>query len=173
MERSAWLNKLEDLHVRHRQGECLSEADAGWYRESRDRLLRAALREQNARVGSSERTRQWLRGDRSIEVDLEAPGWACSASTIDVGAGGFASLLSAPPPEGARIRATLLIPGRPPITEPVRMVDARRQHELVRVAFAFESLAPKVRDHIEAYLLDAVLQQLTFWDDVLESMRIR
>ena len=53
------------------------------------------------------------------------------------------------------------------------MVDARRQRELVRVAFAFEALAPNVRDRIEGYLLDAVLQQLTFWDDVLESMRIR
>jgi hypothetical protein len=173
MDRSTWINKLEDLHHRHRTGERLPHGDAQWYRESREALLRAALSEQSLRVASSERLRRSLRGESSVGVVLEAPGWIRTGSTMDVGAGGFACLLDAPPPDGARITATLLIPGGRYLTETVRVAGVTRQRDLNRVSFAFEASTPVMRDQLEAHLLDGVLKQLTFWDDVLESLRVR
>jgi hypothetical protein len=173
MDRSTWINKLEALHHRLRAGEQLSRADARWYAESREALLRAALSEQSLRLSSSERLRRSLRGEISVGVVLEAPGWTRTGSTTDIGAGGFACLLDARPPAGARVTATLLIPDGRYVTEAVRVVSVSRRRDLSRVSFAFEASTPGTRDELEAHLLDGVLKQLTFWDDVLESIHVR
>ncbi|HTN52155.1 MAG TPA: PilZ domain-containing protein [Anaeromyxobacter sp.] len=171
MDRSEWISRLELLHVRQRSGELLREEDRDWYRAARDALTKVALSEQNARLAGSERFRRSLRVQRAAQVLLEAPDWTCRTMTVDLGAGGFACLLEAAPPKGAPVEATLLL-GNEPLNVPVEAADVRGQGGLVRVSFAFVAAAEWARDRIESFLLDGILEQLVFWDEVLTRLRV-
>lgn len=172
MDRSEWLNRLEALHFKVREGEPVTEADLAWYRASRAALLETATEVQSVALASGSIPRSSIRVARAAQVLLEARGWSVQALTVDLGAGGFAVLLEAPPPVDEWVRASLLLPGQGPVVSTVAVTDARRVSGLVRVAFRFCEPAEETRQRVEDYLMDSVLEQLVFWDDVLEKLRL-
>lgn len=172
MDRSEWLNRLEALHFKVREHEAVSEADLAWYQTARRALLETALDVQAVTLATDTVRRSSIRIPRAAQVLLEARGWQAQTLTVDLGAGGFAVLLEAPPPVEEWIRATLLLPGEGPVVATVAVADARRVSGLLRVAFRFSEPSHEVRHRVEDYMMDSVLEQLVFWDDVLEKLRV-
>jgi hypothetical protein len=170
MDRTEWLNRLEALHVRRRDGDALPEADLAWYDTARRALLATAIEVQARPVAHGERTRGSIRVSRPVHVLLEHRGWAEPTFTVDLGTGGFAVLLEAQPPMADRFDATLLLPGGSPLRAAVAVVDTRASGGLVRIAFAFSEPTPELRARIEDTMMDGVLEQLVFWDDVLAKL---
>jgi len=167
MERTEWLNRLEALHVKLREGEAVPGADRAWYEEARATLLKAAVEVQARVVASGRQLRSSIRVARPVPVQLEAGGWSAHALTIDLGTGGFAVLLEVPPAESGRLQATLALSGGPPAAMAVEVVDRREVAGLVRVALRFVDQPTGLRSRVEDAMLDGVLEQLVFWDDVL------
>ena len=172
MDRSEWLNRLEALHHKLRSGEPIPEADAAWYRAARSALLETALDVQALALTHDTVRRSTIRVARAAQVLLEARGWSAQALTVDLGGGGFAALLEAPPPVAEWIRATLVLPGEGPVVTTVAVASTRTADGLFRVAFRFSEPTEEVRRRVEDYLMDSVLEQLVFWDDVLEKLRV-
>ena len=172
MDRSEWLNRLEALHFKVREHEVVSEADLAWYRTARAALLETALEVQAQALATDTVRRSSIRIPRAAQVLLEARGWSAQTLTVDLGAGGFAVLLESAPPVEAWIRASLLLPGSGPVAATVAVADARPVSGLVRVAFRFSEPGDEVRHRVEDYMMDGVLEQLVFWDDVLEKLRV-
>lgn len=170
MNRSEWLNRLEALHHRVREGEALGEAERGWYDQARGALLSTALEVQALALTHENVRRRSIRVTRAAPVLLEARGWAAHSMTTDLGSGGFAVLLEQPPPVDDWIKATLLLPGEGPVVVSVAVADSRLVNGLVRVALRFCEPSDQVLRRIEGYMLDAVLEQLVFWEDVLEKL---
>jgi len=65
-----------------------------------------------------------------------------------------------------------VLPGEGPVVSTVSVADARAAGGLFRVAFRFSEPSSAVKDKIEASMVDAILEQLVFWDDVLERLRV-
>jgi hypothetical protein len=172
MDRSEWLNRLEALHHRLREREEVSAEDRAWYQTARTALLDTALEVQAVSLTSESVRRSSIRIARAAQVLLEARGWSAQTLTIDLGAGGFAVLLEAPPPVDDWIRATLVLPGEGPVVTTVAVTDARKVSGLVRVAFRFSEPTEDARRRIQDYMMDSVLEQLVFWDDVYDKLKI-
>jgi hypothetical protein len=171
MDRSEWLNRLEALHRRVREREPVSEEELAWYRAARKALLDTALEVQAVSLTSEAVRRSSIRVARAAQVLLEARGWSAQTLTVDLGAGGFAVLLEAPPPVDDWIRATLVLPGEGAVVTTVAVTDARKVSGLVRVAFRFSEPTEGVRRRVEDYMMDSVLEQLVFWDDVYDKLK--
>ncbi len=170
MDRGEWLNKLEALHVRRRDGERLGEADLAWYRGARGALLAAAVDIQARAASLDAPRRASIRVARPVHVLLESNGWAEPTFTLDLSTGGFAVLLEDQPPMADRFRATLLLPGGGPVGTPVHVVDTRASGGMVRLAFAFSDPTEALRARVEDAMVDGILAQLIFWEDVLEKV---
>jgi uncharacterized protein with GYD domain len=172
MDRSEWLNRLEALHYKVREREPVGEEELAWYRAARTALLDKALDVQDIALTSQAIRRSSIRIARAAQVLLEARGWSVQTLTVDLGAGGFAALLEAPPPVEEWIRATLVLPGEGPVVTTVAVTDARKVSGLVRVAFRFCEPTEEARQRVQDYMMDSVLEQLVFWDDVLEKLHL-
>lgn len=170
MDRSEWLNRLEALHAKVRAKEPVTEAEQAWYQTAREALVTAALEVQAVSLASGDVRRASIRVPRAAQVLLEARGWHAQSLTVDLGAGGFATLLEGPPPVSEWIKATLLLPGEGPVIATVAVADTRTVSGLVRVAFRFSEPSPEVVRRVEDYLMDGILGQLVFWDDVLDKL---
>jgi hypothetical protein len=116
--------------------------------------------------------RSSLRVARAAQVLLEAKGWHAQTLTLDLGGGGFAVLLEAPPPVDDWIRATLVLPVDGTVVTTVTVTDSRPHHGMVRVAFRFSEPTGEARHKVEGFLVDSILEQLVFWDDVMEKLRL-
>jgi len=172
MDHTEWLNRLEALHVRRREGQALADEDLRWYREARTRLLGAAVEVQARTAAGASRPRHSIRVARPVPVLLETGSWSQHALTIDLGTGGFAVLLDSPPPVDDWIRATLVLGGGAPVTVTVAVADTRTSAGLVRVAFRFAEATEPARARVEDAMLDGILEQLVFWDDVLDKLAV-
>jgi hypothetical protein len=171
MDRTEWLNRLEALHVSLRDKHPLSAEALAWYRAARASLLETAVEVQGRAVPSDRQPRRSFRVARPVQTLLEAPDWAAQTLTLDLSSGGFGVLLEQPPPFSERISATLLLPGRGPVATPVSVAGTGAVGPLFRVAFRFDEPSEAVRDMLETTLLDDILVQLVFWDDVLGRVR--
>jgi hypothetical protein len=171
MDRTEWLNKLEALHVAIREKKPVTDEERAWYRAARASLLQTAVEVQAISLAGDDLPRRSVRIARAAQVLLEARGWTVQTMTVDLGAGGFAVLLEAPPPIQEWVKATLVLPGEGPVVTTVSVADTRASGALFRVAFRFSEPSPANQERIEASLLDAILEQLVFWDDVLERIR--
>lgn len=172
MDRSEWLNRLEALHYKVREREPISEEELSWYRAGRAALIEKALEVQDVALTSDAVRRSSIRIARAAQVLLEARGWSAQTLTVDLGAGGFAVLLEAPPPVQEWIRATLVLPGEGAVVTTVAVTDARKVSGLVRVAFRFCEPTEDATRRVQDYMMDSVLEQLVFWDDVLEKLHL-
>jgi len=177
MDRTEWLNRLEALHVSLRDRHPVSDEALTWYREARSALLDTAVEVQARTVPAGNTVRRSVRVSRPAQVLLEATGWSAQTLTLDLGAGGFAVLVELPPPFGESVKATLLLPIRGAVSTPLAVVGSAvvgtsAVGPLFRVAFRFEEPSEEVRDLVQTALLDDILEQLVFWDDVLERVGV-
>jgi hypothetical protein len=171
MERTEWLNQLELLHFKHRDRQPLSAAEELWYRAARTSLLETAVKVQAQALATGARARRSIRISRPAKVQLVAGDWSQQALTLDLGSGGFAVLVEAQPPLDDWIRATFHLPGEEPLATTVSVADVRSEAGLVRISFTISEPVEPARSRLESFMLDAILEQLVFWDDVLERLR--
>lgn len=171
MDRSEWLNRLEGLHRQVREGEPVSAESLQWYQAARKALLDTAVAMQAQTLVGEAKRRASVRITRAAQVLLESRNWSQQTLTVDLGTGGFAAFLEAPPPVQEWIKATLVLPGEGAVVTTVAVADAHAVTGLVRVAFRFSEPGDEVRRRIENYMVDSLLEQLVFWDDVLEHVR--
>jgi len=172
MDRTEFLNKLEALHDRIRVGEVLPEAELRWYREARERLLALAVEVQARASAGDQKLRSSIRMGTVLPVRLETGGWTMLTITADIGAGGFAVIMEVPPPAGREVRATLSPRRGEPVIGVAQVVDSKELDGLTRVGFGFKDPAGAVRDRMEDVMLDGILDQLVFWDDVLGKVNV-
>jgi hypothetical protein len=166
MDRGEWIGRLELLHERARRRGPFSVAEREWYERARGALTATALSVQRRTLAGGERARTSLRLERAVPVRVEGPGWAVHASTSDLGTGGFAVLMEAAPAPEQRAQAVLELPAGDLAVE-VRVVGAVGAGDLQRVSLAFEHPAGAVVSAVEDTLLDQLLPELVFWDEVL------
>ena len=170
LDKTDWINKLEALHDQVQRGEPLDSETLLWYRRARTRLLAQAVRVQARFSADSHRPRASIRVLQGMPVRLQAGDWATWTLTADLGAGGFAVLLEAPPPVQQGLEATLRLPRGAEVRLEVEALDARESAGLWRVAYRFVGLTEEARLRIEDAMLDGVLDRLCFWNDVLDLL---
>lgn len=166
MDRGEWIGRLELLHERARRGGAFTAAERDWYERARGALTATALSVQRRALVGGERVRTSLRLERAVPVRVDGRGWSAHASTSDVGTGGLALLLETAPSPGQPARAVLELPAGD-LALDVRVVGAVPAGDLQRVSFAFERPPREAVAAVEDYLLDQLLPELVFWDEVL------
>jgi hypothetical protein len=169
MERGEWIGRLDLLHGRARSGEALSPAERAWYDAAREALIATSLAVQRTPLVGGERARTSLRLERAVPVRVEGTRWGVRSSTSDLGTGGFAVMCEADPAPGERARAVLELP-RAAVALDVHVVGVAPAGGLRRVSVAFDGAAREAVAAIEDYLLDQLLADLVFWDEVLERI---
>lgn len=171
MDRSEWVGRLELLHSSARAGVALSPQDAEWYMSARRQLFQTAVGVQNAYLAGNENYRKAIRLERAVPVLLEQEGWTVTASTADLGPGGFSVLTMANPPVGERGRATVELP-QAKVVEEVRVVAVSRVGTSQRVSMAFTAPSDATVALFEDLVLDTLLPRLVFWDQVLDRLSL-
>jgi hypothetical protein len=156
---SDWLRVFRALHDKARQ-EDLSPEDADAYRAGCDELARALMASQRLAAKAGEAPRHALRVARALQVDLESPVSKVRAMTVDLGVGGFSTILAKAPPAGEEMIATMRLPGRDPLVASVAVADTRQQPGSARVAFTFRRLGDADRAALELLVIDTALSQI-------------
>jgi hypothetical protein len=154
-----WLRDFRELHAKAKQGG-LSAEERIAYRERREELARALLAAQKLALRPGETPRQALRVPRAMQVDLTWQKGSFRALTLDLSAGGFATLLAKAPATGEEVYFVLKLPGGQELAGKARVVDVRAQAASVRVAMAFKDLTGSELERLEMAVFDAVLDQL-------------
>jgi hypothetical protein len=154
-----WLRLFRSLHEKAMKG-TLSPEDAAAYRTGCDELARALIGAQRLTLRPGEVPRHTLRVARALQVDLETPISHVRAMTIDIGVGGFASILAKAPPAGEEQTCTIRIPGGAPLVTTVLPADVKPQPGSVRVSFTFRRLPEPDRARLEMLVIDTALSQL-------------
>ena len=157
---AVWFSAFRDLHERSRRGQ-LGARDLALYRAGRDELARTLLAAQKLTLRPGEMARQALRVRRALQVDLDLVTTTARATTVDVSAGGFSTVVEKAPPVGEEISYRLRIPAGETVAGKARIVDAKAQAGNVRLACQFLNLAPDEREALEMFVFDTVLAALS------------
>ena len=157
---TTWLTRFRDQHARAQQGK-LTPDETTAYERSREQFTRSLLAAQGLAVPPGASPRRSLRIARACQVDLELPRGRRRCVTLDLGAGGFSSLLPDVPPAGDRLGFSLRLPGgTEPLVGRCELVEAKRQTGNYRCSFAFLDLDERTLTRLEDRLLDMALEQL-------------
>jgi hypothetical protein len=151
-----WVVALRDLHQRARQGK-LPADELRRYREERETLARAILAAQRLRASPGAKGRQSLRVAREMRVELVVDGQRIEAKTLDLGAGGFAVLLSGPPRAGQIAKFSLELEKGTTVAGQAQVVSLQRKGKPYRVAFRFEPLTGDDNELIALAIFDTAL----------------
>jgi hypothetical protein len=170
MDRSEWIGRLELLHSSVRGGATVSPGDMEWYQRARRILLDTSVQAQNITVIGDERPRNALRLERAVPVRFGGEGWTISATTCDLGIGGFC-VQTSESVDGEHLEwVELVLPGMP-LRVTARVVASGIKDGYARLSFAFIDPPPAVRAAVEDYILDQLLPRIVFWDHVLDRIR--
>jgi hypothetical protein len=154
-----WLRVFRALHEKAKAGGLQGE-DAEAYRAGCDELARALMAAQRQAAKAGEAPRHALRVARALQVDLETPISHVRTMTLELGVGGFSSLLAKAPPPGEAQRCTLKVPGGEAIETTATPVEVKPQPGNVKVSFAFGKLPDEARARLERLVIDTALSQL-------------
>src|SRR5438094_10012122 len=99
MSLGEWVVALRDLHQQARRG-ALPPDELKRYHEERETLAKAILAAQRLRAAPSAKGRMSLRVARELPVELVIEGAPVKTMTLDIGVGGFAVMVAAPPRAG-------------------------------------------------------------------------
>jgi hypothetical protein len=156
----AWIATFRDQHARAQRGQ-LSPEEARSYERSREQFTRALLTAQGLAIPPGASPRRSIRIARACQVDLELPRGRRRCLTLDLGAGGFSTLLPEAPPAGERIGFSLRLPGAAePLVGRCEVVEAKRQTGNYRCSMAFLDLDERTQTRLEDRLLELALEQL-------------
>ena len=156
---SEWVEGLSQLHQRARRGD-LSPDEQAQYARTREELSRAVLLAQQIGPHPGARQRRALRVAQALPVEIQTPGGRVLTVTLDLGGGGFSTVVSEAPPIGTGIGFRLkLRRGYEPLSGAGRVVNAVPQNGSTRMGVAFVDLALADRERLEFVIMDAVLKQ--------------
>ncbi len=159
MSLAAFLSRFRELHGRSAAGS-LSAEEGDEYRRARDELARALVAVQRLSLKPGETARQSLRVARALQVDLEWPKGRARAVTLDLSAGGFATLMAKAPSQSDEVECVFRLPGGDPMKATARVVSIQVQPTAVRVAYAFRALPEDDRERVERVVFDTLLDQI-------------
>lgn len=157
MSLTDWVIALRQLHKQAQQGK-LPPDELRRYYEERDTLAKAILAAQRLRAAPSARGRQALRVARELNVEINIEGRRTQTRTLDLGAGGFAVMMAAPPRTGALVTFTLELEGSKRVSGKARVLSLQRKGKPYRVAFRFEPLEAGEREDLNTTIFDIALE---------------
>lgn len=156
---SDWMRAFRALHERAKAG-TLAGDDAAAYRAGCEELARALLAAQKRTPRADESALRALRVARAVQVDLSSATFQARATTLELGAGGFSTLLARPPPADEELRCAMKLPGGAPLEATLVVTEARQQPGTLRASFAFRTLADPERARLERLVIDTALEQI-------------
>jgi hypothetical protein len=155
-----WLNKFSALHERARAGK-LTALDHRSYLAARNELARVLLKKQQKKVPAGAKTRQLLRAQVALPVDVHLPGQVAHALTQELWTGGFSAIV---PPLGTpseRLRFALTLAKETAVIEGwARVVADAAAGGSTRLTLEFEALSPAEAERVEFAVFDAVMAWL-------------
>jgi hypothetical protein len=154
-----WLKQFRALHDRARSG-ALPAEERGAYDAAREELARALLAAQRVQARPGQSRRSAMRVSIALQADLELAAGAVRALTLDLGAGGFGTLLARQPAIGETVKFTLRLPGGDRVGGGARVAGVVASAGSARVAFAFQAVPAEDLEKIELLVFDTVLEQL-------------
>lgn len=155
-----WVTTFRQLHEKAERGELPPEARAS-YASDRSDLLRALAVMQQLTVQPGQTPRRQARVSRAVQIEIDLPAGSAPGFTLDLSSGGFATLLTRPPPTNAEFSYRLHLPRGAPITGRTRIADVRpSQGGSHRVSAAFIDLTDIDRERIEDFVLSTALTRL-------------
>jgi hypothetical protein len=161
MRLQSWLAEFCKMHEQAHRGS-LSDEELAEYLAARNELSRAVLRAQRIVLKPGQAPRQSVRAALALQVTLHLPAGRLQTLTQDVSSGGFSAFVPALQ-AGAYTVAFALRLAREgtPVEGNVRVVGTHPADSALRVAFAYEGLAPEAIERIELAVFDSLVAQLT------------
>jgi hypothetical protein len=161
MQLQGWLAEFCKMHERAHRGS-LEGTEQAEYLAARDELARAVLRAQRIALKPGQHPRQRLRAALALQVVLQLPAGRLQTLTQDVSSGGFSALVSTLQTAGHLVPFSLkLSRGGLPVEGNARVVGTDPGGTGMRVAFAYDNLAPELVERIELAVFDSLVAQLT------------
>ena len=160
MAQDPWLTEFRALHDRAKKGD-LRSAEQRAYLAAREQLAKTLTKIQGLTMLPNQTARQSFRVALALPVKIELAGEPQRAVTLDVGTGGFATMIQKVPNASEQVGFELKLPGGAmPVAGRARLVDARKQVGNFRAAFAFVDLSPSDIEAVEWALFENVLTRL-------------
>jgi len=156
MSLTEWVLALRDLHQKARSGK-LPDDERRRYQEERETLAKAILAAQRLRASPNAKGRQSLRVAREMKVEMKIDGKPVQARTVDLGAGGFAVLMGAPPRTGQVVSFKLELDEDKYIDGKARVLSLQRKGKPYRVAFRFEPLDADAKEELALAIFDTAI----------------
>lgn len=153
----AWLAEFQGAHNRARNNELRAE-EMSQYMAQRDELARMLLGAQQLLITPGQMPRRALRVSRVLPVQLTLASGVTKANTLDISAGGFATVLEAPVAPGTPVPFNLELAAGATIEGNARVVASKHHGMLHRVALTFHNLPEADHDRLEFAVFDAVLE---------------
>ena len=155
-----WLTEFRALHERAKKGG-LNAEEQNVYLAAREQLARTLAKVQGLSLKPGDTARQHFRVAVVLMVELSLPEGPLRIVTLDIGRGGFSSMLQKVPVLKEPIGVMIKLPGGgEPLTCRAKIVDNKKQVGNFRVSFAFVDLGEAAADRIERGLFDSVLARL-------------
>ena len=150
--------RFNELRQRAKRG-VLAPDERTEYDDVKERFARAVCAAQNVLLAPGQRARSSFRVGAMYKVELTLSGAAVKAATMDVGVGGFSSLLGVPAAPGAEVSFKMQLSSRDAISGKAVTASAERERsgKLYRVSFAFRDLKEADAALLEEALFDALL----------------
>ena len=151
------IERFREMHEEYKTGAFKSREALAFYESERDEFVMAVLQAQQIGLRPGQAVRHALRIAGAVGLELTVGPRKESATTIDVGTGGFAAVLGSPYAPGIRCEFQLellsgKVQGRARLAAAVR--DAASQY---RTSFAIESMPEEDRKRLDIAVIDAAL----------------
>lgn len=159
MSFSDWIRQFRALHAEAKKG-TLTPEELQDYRGACDELARALMSAQKLAPRPGEPPRHSLRVARAVQVELESAVTQAKAMTLELGVGGFSTLLPKAPKVGAEFTCRLKLPGGDPLEASLTVTEVKPQPGSVRVSFSFGKLPDAEKVRLEGLVIDTALSQV-------------
>jgi hypothetical protein len=155
-----WLNTFRRLHSRAVRGQLTASEGVNYYR-GRNELARLLFGLQQLTLQPGQVPRQWIRICQPVQVDVELDSTRVQALTVDLGVGGFGTILTQEPVINGTARYVLHLPSVEPLSGQATIMEAKPSDVGYRTAFSFHPLSDKERERLEFFIFDIVLERVT------------
>lgn len=159
MSVSDWIRQFRALHAEARKGS-LSPEELQAYRGACDEFARALMGAQRQVPRAGEPPRYTLRVARAVQVELESAMTQARATTVELGASGFSTLLAKAPKVGDAFDGRLKLPGGDPVEVALTVAEIKPQAGAVKVTFAYGKLPDATRERLADLVIDTALSQV-------------
>ncbi len=154
-----WIIDVCALHDRYREGRATTEECAA-YLAAREDLTGALLLAQQLTMKVGNNARRALRVSAAVPVQMDLEGAQVTAVSLDLSAGGLATLVALSPPIGTTVPFRLRM-GRDqkPVAGTAKVVAVAQMDGTVRMSLMFDELEPEDRLRVETVVFDVVVKR--------------